>query len=302
VVRLVKKLKRAPKFVEWAKEVDMSVPELQKAIVEGTAAKQKLVTANLRLVNSIVNKLVRRASARIGGPEIQDLMQEGVFGLLRAAEKFDGEKGYKFSTYATYWITSFVSRGMYIIDRPVKVPSQVHELYNRARKVHREFFQKNGVPPSEDQLAELAGVTVAKLRFCLECMKQATVSTDVNISDDKDSPITLGDLLESEEDLAEHLVDSMFKADLDKTLRKHLNPKERTALRLRFGLDDGAERTLKQIANVLGISSERTRQVIFNALVKLRKPEVRSEMADYLPVIASAATSSQDKPKKEDTR
>lgn len=177
-----------------------------------------------------------------------------------------------------------MSRALQTVDRPVKIPSRIHEVYYRMKKVHREYIRSHGTSPSEDDLAKILGVTKAKLRFCIECVKNSTLSTDLTLGYDNDTGgLTLGDILQSEEDLAEQLVDDMFKTDLDRTLKRYLNPKERAALRLRFGLDDGGERTLKQISKVLHVSSERTRQIIFEALIKLRKREVKSELEDYMP-------------------
>eukprot|EP00188_Purpureofilum_apyrenoidigerum_P005897 Plantae.Rhodophyta-Purpureofilum_apyrenoidigerum.ctg8242.p1 GENE.Plantae.Rhodophyta-Purpureofilum_apyrenoidigerum.ctg8242~~Plantae.Rhodophyta-Purpureofilum_apyrenoidigerum.ctg8242.p1 ORF type:complete len:459 (-),score=91.22 Plantae.Rhodophyta-Purpureofilum_apyrenoidigerum.ctg8242:908-2284(-) len=273
---------RPPKFSEWASALEVSNNELEEIVLTGTAAKQSLVTANLRLVNSVVNKMGRRNGKKVSSVKMQDLLQEGVFGLIRAAEKFDGDKGYRFSTYATYWVSSFISRALQIIDRPVKVPARVHETYFKTKKMYKEYLRNHAHPPSEENLAEMVGVTPAKMRFCLQHVQRSVLSTDIGISRDGNTTMSLSDLLDSGEDISETMVDRMFKLDLDSILKKYLNPKERAALRLRYGLDDGGERTLGQIGKVLDISSERTRQIIFDSLVKLRKHEVRKELQDYL--------------------
>lgn len=182
-------------------------------------------------------------------------------------------------------IQSFLTRGLQTVDRPVKIPARIHELYYKMRKVHREYLRHYGESPTEEVLAEATGTTTAKLRFCIECMTKATLSTDISISStrNQNGHCSLVDVLESETDLAEQFVDDMFKSDLDKILRRYLNPKERAALRLRYGLDDGGERTLTQIAKVLDVSPERTRQIILNAMEKLRKREVQLELEDYMP-------------------
>ncbi|KAJ8903422.1 hypothetical protein NDN08_004530 [Rhodosorus marinus] len=279
--RLQVSLGRNPTFKEWADDAKLDVKELNGIIISGTSAKQALVSANLRLVHSVVNKSSRSHGLK-DASQRQDLMQEGVFGLMRAAEKYDADKGFRFSTYATYWVMSFTSRALQTIDRPVKVPTRVMDSYMKMKKLHREYVKAHRSEPSEKELAKLVGVTAPKLRTIIESVNQKTISTDLHISGEAEGA-TIGDLLEDDSDIDENLVEDMFRKDFDRALKKYLNPRERAAIRLRYGLDDGGERTLKQISKVLKVSAERTRQIIFGAIVKLRNQNVLSDLREYVP-------------------
>lgn len=172
---------------------------------------------------------------------------------------------------------------MHKLDRMVRLPSDIHLIGTRVNKVRREYVEMHGGEPTEAELAELAGVSLVRLRFVISSLQSRTVSMDLNVSGNVSEPVPLGELLPSDEDLEEELVDNMLRRDLDNTMRKFLQPRERAALRLRYGLDDGAERTLREIGEALNVSSERTRQILFDAMVKLRENNVRGGLSEYLP-------------------
>ncbi|KAJ8906837.1 hypothetical protein NDN08_003323 [Rhodosorus marinus] len=276
-------LGRNPTFKEWAEILEMDVERLKEVMISGISAKQALVSANLRLVQSIVNKSTR-PYGMIDDSLKQDLMQEGVFGLMRAAEKYDTGKGFRFSTYATYWVRSLTSRALHRIERPVRIPTRVHEHYTRMKKVHKEYVKAHGRGPTEYELARLVGMTDGKMQMIVETVNQSFVSTDLALTGEAEG-LTVGDVLQAEVDLDEELVESMLKMDCDKALRKYLDPRERAAIRLRYGLDDGGERTMKQISKALKLSPERTRQIINGSLSKLRNRAVYRDLREYMPEV-----------------
>jgi len=273
-------LGRNPTFEEWAEDVDMDVERLKEVIISGISAKQVLVSANLRLIQSIVNKSTR-PYGMIDDSLKQDLMQEGVFGLMRAADKYDTGKGFRFSTYATYWVRSLTSRALQRIERPVRVPTRIYEHYTRMKNVHTEYLNAHGRRPTEYELARLVGMTDGKMQMIVESVNQSFVSTDLALTGGPEG-MTVGDVLQGEVDLDEELVESMFKIDCDKALRKYLDPRERAAIRLRYGLDDGGERTMKQISRALNVSPGRTRQIINGSISKLRNRAVFRDLREYM--------------------
>jgi len=304
---------RNPTFKEWAENVEMvvksplpqktklpvdssriffahalgcyfahikDVERLKEIIIAGNSAKQALVSANLRLIQSIVNKSTR-PYGMIDDSLKQDLMQEGVFGLMRAADKYDTGKGFRFSTYATYWVRSLTSRALQRIERPVRVPTRIYEHYTRMKNVHTEYLNAHGRRPTEYELARLVGMTDGKMQMIVESVNQSFVSTDLALTGGPEG-MTVGDVLQGEVDLDEELVESMFKIDCDKALRKYLDPRERAAIRLRYGLDDGGERTMKQISRALNVSPGRTRQIINGSISKLRNRAVFRDLREYM--------------------
>jgi RNA polymerase primary sigma factor len=284
---LEKKLQRAPTHQEWAQAMKYkSVAALREALTRGHRARNRLVTSNLRLVNAIVNRFSRRAETL--GITISDLMQEGSIGLIRAAERYDGSRGYRFSTFASWWIRASIFRTLDEASRLIRLPSRVTDAYQRLRKLRRNMTIEQGREPSERELAESAGMTPDKVRFIFEQVNRQVLSYDRGIDATEDPDTDSSSFLESIADPRdeEDLVDSFMKDAVLRLLRSVLNDREIFVLTMRFGLEDDSPKTLQEVASVLNVSKERVRQISFAALAKLRKSSaaerLRTEFAEYL--------------------
>ena len=249
--------------------------ELARRIAKGDMlAKKRLVQSNLRLVVSVAKKYQGR------GLPFLDLIQEGNVGLIRAAEKFDAERGYKFSTYATWWIRQGITRALADKSRTIRVPVHMVETINNLRKVTRRMSQDLGRRPTMEELAKGMGVTIEKVKDILAANRMP-VSLDTPFGEDDDN--SLAELVEDEnstrpEDSTEA---ALMAADI-KGILNTLTARERDVLVLRFGLHDGTQRTLEQVGKMVGITRERTRQIELKALRALRQSKTTLKLKDYL--------------------
>lgn len=268
----LKEIGRVP-LLSPEEEIELAL-KIQAGGPEGEKAKQRLSEANLRLVVSIAKRYVGR------GMQFLDLIQEGNLGLIKAVEKFDHTKGFKFSTYATWWIRQAITRAIADQARTIRIPVHMVETINKVKKVSSQLLHEMGHDPSAEEIAERLEMPVDKVREIMR-VAQEPVSLETPIGEEEDSH--LGDFIPDDDAPipAEAASQTLLKEQLADVL-KTLTPREEKVLRLRFGLEDGRPRTLEEVGKEFNVTRERIRQIEAKALRKLRHPSRSRKLRDFL--------------------
>jgi RNA polymerase primary sigma factor len=252
---------------------DIGLDELEELVIAGRAARERLTVSNLRLVVSIAKRYMNR------GLSFLDLIQEGNMGLMKAVEKFDYTRGYKFSTYATWWIRQAITRAIADQSRTIRVPVHMIETVRELNRVKREYIQSHGAAPTLEDLSELTGMSIDKIKK-VENVSQYTASLERPIGDDDED--TLGDFIEDPNSPSptKETFRMFLKEQLNRALEQ-LDDREREILKLRYGLDDDHPRTLKDVSLKFNITRERVRQIEIKAIEKLKHPSRRAELKRF---------------------
>lgn len=262
----------------WAQRAGVDVCAFQTILRRGLRAKEHMVAANLRLVVSIAKKYLNR------GLTFQDLIQEGSIGLIRGAEKFDPEKGFKFSTYATWWIRQSITRAIADHSRPIRLPVHVNDTIASIKKATRKLMMELKRKPTDDEIAVELKIPLDKLRFFFRSSR-ATLSIDTPVhrgSNGEESAATLGSFIMWEGDTPDENTEKCLMREDMETVLNTLSPRERDVVRMRYGFDDGRMKTLEEIGVIFEVTRERIRQIEAKALRKLRHPNRNAVLREYV--------------------
>ncbi len=273
--RLQAALRRKPTAVELAAACGLTERQLENRLYQGRVAKRRMIRSNLRLVVSIAKRYLNR------GVQFLDLIQEGAMGLNRATEKFDPDKGYKFSTYAYWWIRQAITRAIANDARTVRLPIHIVEKLNKLKKVQRELKQKLGRNPNEVEIAQGLDISPEHLRQLLQ-LRRRSLSLNHRVGKEEDTELV--DLLEDTDTQSpeKQMSDAMMRQEIWEVLGDVLTPREKDVISLRYGLTTNEPCTLEEVGSLYNLSRERVRQIQSKAMRKLRRPQIAQRLKNWL--------------------